>query len=92
MLVSVVCASAAADVRYVGGGRYLCNDKSAACAIVKQNNQAQTEREIEARRTHPYVNPDPTFSAPREYWSESTTPGHLKGHLTPENRHEGERR
>jgi hypothetical protein len=32
---------------YVGGGRYACNEDSAGCAIIKQNNRRITEREIQ---------------------------------------------
>ncbi|WP_323016421.1 hypothetical protein [Castellaniella sp.] len=55
---------------YVGGGRYTCHDRSAECAIVKQNNRRIDEYEIRERqqRDRPYVNPDPTFSSGSDRW------------------------
>jgi len=48
--------------RYVGGGRFVCHDNSASCAMVKQNNKILSRIEREARKPAPYVAPDPTFS------------------------------
>lgn len=32
---------------YVGGGRYTCHDKTAGCAIIKDNNRRITQEKIE---------------------------------------------
>lgn len=34
---------------YVGGGRYTCYEKTAECALIKQNNRRITQEEIERR-------------------------------------------
>ena len=36
---------------YVGGGRYTCHDKTAGCAIIKDNNRRITQENIERRDT-----------------------------------------
>lgn len=60
-------ASAGDTTTYVGGGRYLCHDKTPECAAVKQNNRHIIQGEIDARQREPYRSPDPTFSGPTGY-------------------------
>ena len=51
VLLSICSAVVMAkEPTYVGGGRYTCHDKSAACAIVKQNNKMLSERQHAERR------------------------------------------
>lgn len=61
-ILSAASVSFPSDAQnYVGGGRYLCTDGSAACALVKQNNRAITKSEREERSRSSYRNDNPTF-------------------------------
>jgi hypothetical protein len=66
-------AQAESKARYVGGGRYQCHDRSAECAMVKQNNRRITQDEIDARERKPYRNPDPSFGSHERQWSPPAT-------------------
>lgn len=35
------------EPNYVGGGRYVCHDKTVGCALIKQNNRRITQEQIE---------------------------------------------
>lgn len=39
------------ELTYVGGGRYTCHDKTAGCAIIKENNRRITQEKTERSDT-----------------------------------------
>ena len=68
---------------YVGGGRYVCHDNTAECAMVKQNNRILSKMEREARKPKPYVAPDPTFSGRGQRYSAPEQGQREPNRLTP---------
>lgn len=40
---------------YVGGGRYVCHDKTVGCALMKQNNRRITQEQIEQTERKRYA-------------------------------------
>lgn len=47
ILVASISTVKASDANYVGGGRYICPENRAECALVKQNNRARADESKE---------------------------------------------